>query len=42
MMGHHDVFTHVGDQCRIQAPGGKQVSPLVTGAVTVKRFCMRI
>ncbi|KAJ7033651.1 heterokaryon incompatibility protein Het-C-domain-containing protein [Mycena alexandri] len=30
-MGHHDVFLHVGDQARIQAPGGKWVAPLVTG-----------
>ena len=31
MMGHHDVFTHVGDQVKVQAPGGKPVAPLVTG-----------
>ncbi|TBU22062.1 heterokaryon incompatibility protein HET-C [Dichomitus squalens] len=31
MMGHHDIFTHVGDQAKIQAPGGKWVAPLVTG-----------
>ncbi|KAJ7740023.1 heterokaryon incompatibility protein HET-C [Mycena maculata] len=30
-MGHPEVFTHVGDQVRIQAPNGKWVSPLVTG-----------
>ncbi|KAJ6470669.1 heterokaryon incompatibility protein Het-C-domain-containing protein [Mycena vitilis] len=30
-MGHHDVFLHVGDQVRIQAPNGKWVAPLVTG-----------
>lgn len=30
-MGYHDVFTHVGDQVRIQAPGGKMVAPIVTG-----------
>ncbi|TBU38661.1 heterokaryon incompatibility protein HET-C [Dichomitus squalens] len=31
MMGHHDIFTHVGDHAKIQAPGGKWVAPLVTG-----------
>jgi Heterokaryon incompatibility protein Het-C len=30
-MGHHNVFTHVGDQVRVQAPGGKRVAPIVTG-----------
>ncbi|THH05855.1 hypothetical protein EW146_g9788, partial [Bondarzewia mesenterica] len=30
-MGHSDVFTHVGDNVRIQAPNGKWVAPLVTG-----------
>jgi len=30
-LGHHDVFLQVGDQVRIQAPGGKWVAPLVTG-----------
>lgn len=30
-MGYTDVFLHVGDQVRIQAPGGKWVAPLVTG-----------
>jgi hypothetical protein len=30
-MGYTDVFLHVGDQARIQAPGGKWVAPLVTG-----------
>jgi len=30
-MGHTQVFLHVGDQARIQAPGGKWVAPLVTG-----------
>jgi hypothetical protein len=30
-MGYHDVFVHVGDQVRIQAPNGKWVAPLVTG-----------
>ena len=33
-MGHTDVFVHVGDRVRIQAPDGKYVAPLVTGAVT--------
>ena len=32
-MGHTEVFLHVGDQARIQAPGGKWVAPLVTGTV---------
>ncbi|KAG6843354.1 hypothetical protein H0H87_005519 [Tephrocybe sp. NHM501043] len=31
MMGHRDVFLHVGDQVRIQAPGGQWVAPIVTG-----------
>ncbi|KAJ7158220.1 heterokaryon incompatibility protein Het-C-domain-containing protein [Mycena crocata] len=30
-MGHSEVFVHVGDQVRIQAPNGKWVAPLVTG-----------
>lgn len=30
-MGYTDVFLQVGDQVRIQAPGGKWVAPLVTG-----------
>ncbi|KAK7044758.1 heterokaryon incompatibility protein Het-C-domain-containing protein [Favolaschia claudopus] len=30
-MGHNEVFLHVGDQVRIQAPNGKWVAPLVTG-----------
>ena len=30
-MGHTEVFSHVGDQVRIQAPNGKYVAPLVTG-----------
>jgi hypothetical protein len=30
-MGHTEVFSHVGDQARIQAPNGKYVAPLVTG-----------
>jgi len=30
-MGYTEVFLHVGDQVRIQAPGGKWVAPLVTG-----------
>ncbi|PFH49561.1 hypothetical protein AMATHDRAFT_62868 [Amanita thiersii Skay4041] len=30
-MGFQEVFTHVGEQVRIQAPGGKWVAPLVTG-----------
>ncbi|KAI0066935.1 Het-C-domain-containing protein [Artomyces pyxidatus] len=30
-MGHTNVFVHVGDGVRIQAPNGKWVAPLVTG-----------
>lgn len=30
-MGHQQVFLHVGDQVRIQAPNGKWVAPIVTG-----------
>ena len=30
-MGHAEVFTHVGDGVRIQAPNGKMVAPVVTG-----------
>lgn len=30
-LGHNDVFLHVGDQVRIQAPNGKWVAPIVTG-----------
>lgn len=31
-MGHEQVFVHVGDQVRIQAPNGKRVAPIVTGS----------
>ncbi|KAF8155752.1 heterokaryon incompatibility protein Het-C-domain-containing protein [Crassisporium funariophilum] len=31
-MGHNEVFVHVGDQVRIQAPNGKHVAPIVTGS----------
>ncbi|KAI9463015.1 heterokaryon incompatibility protein HET-C [Russula earlei] len=30
-MGHSDVFVHVGEHVRIQAPDGRYVAPLVTG-----------
>ena len=30
-MGHTEVFSHVGDRVRVQAPNGKYVAPLVTG-----------
>ncbi|KAF8483477.1 Het-C-domain-containing protein [Russula ochroleuca] len=30
-MGHSNVFVHVGDNMRIQAPNGRWVAPLVTG-----------
>jgi len=30
-MGHPEVFAHVGDQVRVQAPGGRWVAPIVTG-----------
>ncbi|KAH9006387.1 heterokaryon incompatibility protein HET-C [Lactarius hatsudake] len=30
-MGHSNVFVHVGDNVRIQAPNGRWVAPLVTG-----------
>ena len=30
-MGHGQVFTHVGDGVRVQAPNGRHVAPLVTG-----------
>ncbi|KAI0918625.1 hypothetical protein AcV5_002565 [Taiwanofungus camphoratus] len=30
-LGYNDVFLHVGDQVRIQAPDGRWVAPLVTG-----------
>ncbi|KAH7912171.1 Het-C-domain-containing protein [Hygrophoropsis aurantiaca] len=29
--GHQQVFVHIGDSVRVQAPGGKWVAPLVTG-----------
>ncbi|KAI6129492.1 heterokaryon incompatibility protein Het-C-domain-containing protein [Pisolithus croceorrhizus] len=29
--GHNQVFAHVGDSMRVQAPGGRRVAPLVTG-----------
>jgi hypothetical protein len=30
-MGHTEVFTHVGDAVKIQAPDGRMVTPVVTG-----------
>ena len=30
-MGYEDIFTHVGDGVRIQAPNGQWVAPIVTG-----------
>jgi len=30
-MGYTDVFTHVGEAVRIQAPDGRMVAPVVTG-----------
>ena len=30
-MGQNEVFTHVGDQVRVQAPNGRWVAPLITG-----------
>jgi len=30
-MGQSEVFTHVGDQVRVQAPNGRWVAPLITG-----------
>ncbi|KAF8320481.1 heterokaryon incompatibility Het-C, partial [Clavulina sp. PMI_390] len=30
-MGHHQVFPHVGDNVRINAPNGRRVPPIVTG-----------
>ncbi|KAF8627351.1 hypothetical protein AX15_004421 [Amanita polypyramis BW_CC] len=30
-MGYREVFTHVGDNVRIQAPNGRRVAPIVTG-----------
>ncbi|KAH7920181.1 Het-C-domain-containing protein [Leucogyrophana mollusca] len=29
--GNHQVFVHIGDSVRVQAPGGKWVAPLATG-----------
>jgi hypothetical protein len=37
-MGHSQVFTHVGDQVRLQAQNGKWVAPLVTGTDDVTEF----
>ena len=34
-MGHGEVFTHVGDQVRVQAANGRWVAPLVTGELTL-------
>jgi hypothetical protein len=42
-MGHRDVFVHVGDGVRVNAPGGKSVAPLVTGLFpsgSVTRFVL--
>ncbi|KAJ1311238.1 hypothetical protein OPQ81_009738 [Rhizoctonia solani] len=30
-LGYNEVFVHMGDQVRIQAPNGRMVAPLVTG-----------
>ena len=32
-LGHQNIFTHVGDQVRVQASNGKWVAPLVTGMI---------
>ncbi|KAF7794906.1 hypothetical protein EIP86_006049 [Pleurotus ostreatoroseus] len=37
-MGHTEVFVHVGDQVRIQAPNGKWVAPIVTGTFGSQDF----
>jgi hypothetical protein len=37
-MGHQNVFMHVGDQVRVQAPNGKWVAPLVTGTFGSQDF----
>jgi hypothetical protein len=37
-MGHTQVFTHVGDAVKIQAPNGKMVSPLITGELVLPCF----
>jgi len=29
--GYNDIFVHVGDHVKVQAPNGKWVSPIVTG-----------
>jgi hypothetical protein len=34
-MGFSQVFTHVGDAVRIQAPRGRWVSPVVTGRLSL-------
>lgn len=33
-MGHQNVFVHVGDHVRLQAPNKKMVAPIVTGEYT--------
>jgi hypothetical protein len=30
-LGHTEVFTHIGDHVKVQAPNGKWAAPLVTG-----------
>ncbi|KIP12121.1 hypothetical protein PHLGIDRAFT_368931 [Phlebiopsis gigantea 11061_1 CR5-6] len=37
-LGHQNVFLHVGDQVRIQAPNGKWVAPIVTGTFGSQDF----
>ncbi|GJE94562.1 Het-C domain-containing protein [Phanerochaete sordida] len=37
-MGHQNIFVHVGDQVRIQAPNGKWVAPLITGTFGSQDF----
>lgn len=41
-MDHHDVFVHVGDHVRLQAPNGKSVAPLVTGTFGSSDFIHRL
>jgi Heterokaryon incompatibility protein Het-C len=36
-LGYTQVFTHVGDNARIRAPGGKWVAPLVTGKFIIRQ-----
>ena len=39
-MGHTQVFTHVGEAVRVQAPDGRMVAPVVTGGFFLQAIAL--